>query len=47
MSTLSELFKRFESAETYAEQVELYEAIKLEQIKQEQTALAVIYGEVK
>lgn len=47
MTTLSELFKRFESAQTHAEQVELYEAIKLEQIKQEQMALAVIYGEDK
>lgn len=47
MSTLSELFKRFELAQTHAEQIELYEAIKAEQIKQEQAALAVIYGKDK
>lgn len=43
MSKLSELYAEFDKAQTHGDKLALYEAIKAEQVKQEQAAIAVMY----
>lgn len=47
MSHLTDLFNAFSATDSHEEKVAIYEQIKKEQIRQEQSALAVLYGEGK